>query len=147
MLLSIFDESSRLQVVWSYSELTEEQENEKVGNSQNLLNNLHSFDLSRRNILMEREFSFITNKDVKQFFVTRISLKVFADLSENLFLIMRIRREIRKFSIIIYKKTKILPSFHFIEILHLILQDSSMLNCLYSSNIWLIWTRVSNRIT
>lgn len=65
MLLSIFGESSRLQVVWSYSELTEEQENEKVGNSRNLLNNLHSFDLSRRNILMERKFSFITNKRCK----------------------------------------------------------------------------------
>lgn len=32
---------------------TDEQENEKVENSQNLLNNLHSFDLSSRNILME----------------------------------------------------------------------------------------------
>lgn len=73
---------------------TDEQENEKVENSQNLLNNLHSFDLSSRNILMEWKFSFITNKRCNgRFFVTRIGLPwMFADLSENLFLIMQCKR-------------------------------------------------------
>lgn len=51
--------SSRLKLQWIMLKPTSKKTKKWGGNSQNLLNNLHSFDLSSRNILMEWKFSFI----------------------------------------------------------------------------------------